>query len=264
MNEIVGRTLGKVGGSRLLMLSLGALLGGSMLGGLTLAAAHGGDETKIHSCLNPAGQIRIIKASETCKSSETALDWNGQGIQGDTGAQGPQGIQGPVGATGAQGPQGATGAAGANGTNGADGAQGPAGPQGTQGPTGATGAEGPQGAQGATGDTGAQGPQGVQGATGLTGPTGTATVTIKVVSATLDAGGSATKVTADCGVGHHALGGGGSSAGIEQLTRTYPSDSVGDPAANNSTNPRYWSAMWTSTNSGFPTQRSAYAICAPD
>jgi len=65
-----------------------------------------------------------------------------QGIQGDTGAQGAQGIQGVKGDTGAQGAQGI---------------------QGIQGVKGDTGAQGAQGIQGVKGDTGAQGPVGPAG-----------------------------------------------------------------------------------------------------
>uniref|UniRef100_UPI0011A2F6A9 Gly-Xaa-Xaa repeat protein n=1 Tax=Bacillus sp. DE0042 TaxID=2584950 RepID=UPI0011A2F6A9 len=104
-----------------------------------------------------------------------------QGVQGNTGATGPQGAQGNTGATGPQGAQGNTGATGPQGAQGNTGATGPqgvqgntgaTGPQGAQGNTGATGATGPQGAQGNTGATGATGPQGAQGNTGATGATG--------------------------------------------------------------------------------------------
>jgi hypothetical protein len=69
-----------------------------------------------------------------------------QGIQGVTGATGPQGAQGIQGVTGATGPTGSVG------------------PQGVTGATGPTGSVGPQGVTGATG------PVGSQGVTGVTGP----------------------------------------------------------------------------------------------
>ncbi|WP_306007443.1 Gly-Xaa-Xaa repeat protein, partial [Bacillus sp. MMSF_3353] len=91
-----------------------------------------------------------------------------QGVQGNTGATGPQGVQGNTGATGPQGVQGNTGATGPQGVQGNTGATGATGATGPQGNTGATGATGPQGAQGPTGATGATG----IGATGPTGPSG--------------------------------------------------------------------------------------------
>lgn len=38
--------------------------------------AHGGDEGKVHSCLSPAGLIRIVGEDVNCLTGETALDWN--------------------------------------------------------------------------------------------------------------------------------------------------------------------------------------------
>ncbi|KAF6561294.1 Gly-Xaa-Xaa repeat protein, partial [Bacillus sp. EKM202B] len=101
-----------------------------------------------------------------------------QGVQGNTGATGPQGAQGNTGATGPQGVQGNTGATGATGPQGVQGNTGATGPQGAQGNTGATGPQGVQGIQGPTGATGATGigvtgPTGPSGGpTGPTGPTG--------------------------------------------------------------------------------------------
>jgi hypothetical protein len=67
----------------------------------------------IHGCYNSQGALRVIdSASATCKSSETALNWNQRGIPGPTGAKGDQGIQGPSGPKGATGQKGATGSAG--------------------------------------------------------------------------------------------------------------------------------------------------------
>ena len=75
---------------------------------------HGGDATKIHSCVAKDGTIRIVSPTTTCKSAETALDWN---------------IVGP------EGPQGVPGVNGTNGTNGADGADGMDGAPGARGPS---------------------------------------------------------------------------------------------------------------------------------
>ena len=84
-----------------------------------------------------------------------------QGIQGDTGPTGSQGLQGIQGETGSTGPQGLQGIQGPTGLQGL---------QGTQGETGPTGPTGPQGLQGDTGPTGPEGLQGIQGDTGPTGP----------------------------------------------------------------------------------------------
>ena len=117
--------------------------------------AHGGDTTRIHSCVKTDGTLRIVTPITNCKSpSETALDWS---IAGQPGPAGPQGPQGPKGDAG---PQGSAGAAGPQGP------QGPAGAAGPQGPQGPAGAAGPQGPQGTKGDTGAQGPQGPAGTAG--------------------------------------------------------------------------------------------------
>ena len=112
-------------------------LGGITLGLVALLAVSGvgvaaiGDGP-INACYAKRdGSLRVIDRSVTqCKSSESALTWNGagpEGPKGDTGAQGPAGAQG---ATGPQGPKGDTGA------------QGPAGPQGATGPQGPAGTSG--------------------------------------------------------------------------------------------------------------------------
>jgi hypothetical protein len=74
-----------------------------------------------------------------------------QGVQGDTGAAGPQGLQGVQGDTGAAGSSGAAGSQGATGDTG------PAGPQGDAGPAGATGPAGPTGPGGPAGPPGSNG-----------------------------------------------------------------------------------------------------------
>jgi hypothetical protein len=71
----------------------------------------------IHACyLNaaggqPQGSLRVIDTakSQTCKATETALNFNQtgpQGAPGAAGAPGPKGAAGPKGATGAKGPAG--------------------------------------------------------------------------------------------------------------------------------------------------------------
>src|SRR5712692_343113 len=75
-----------------------------------VASAHGGDPTKIHSCVNNlSGELKIVSPNATCPSNSTPLDWNITGPQGPTGPTGPQGPAGPAGATGPTGPAGPTG-----------------------------------------------------------------------------------------------------------------------------------------------------------
>jgi collagen triple helix repeat protein len=113
----------------------------------------------IYACQsNTNGSLRVVSATTACKSGETAIQWNVQGVQGNTGATGPQGVKGDAGATG---PAGATGATGQQGLKGDTGATGAA------GVTGATGSQGLQGDTGATGSSGATGPQGPAGGTAL-------------------------------------------------------------------------------------------------
>jgi len=121
----------------------------SVLGVLCIAgyvSAHGGDTTRIHGCVsNSSGSLRIVAATGTCKSGETALDWNIVGPVGPIGSTGPQGATGPVGPVGpqgAQGPQGIAGAQGPQGVPGPQGAQGTQGPEGPAGPAGTDGASG--------------------------------------------------------------------------------------------------------------------------
>ena len=100
------------------------------------------------------------------------------GATGPTGPQGPQGIAGQDGATGPQGPQGiagqdgATGPQGLQGIAGQDGATGPTGPTGPAGVDGTNGIDGADGATGPTGPTGPAGVDGTNGIDGVTGPTG--------------------------------------------------------------------------------------------
>jgi hypothetical protein len=62
----------------------------------------------IHGCYKTnGGDLRVVDDStSSCRSSETALDWNQQG------APGPPGPSGPQGAQGVQGPPGASGVSG--------------------------------------------------------------------------------------------------------------------------------------------------------
>jgi hypothetical protein len=79
------------------------------VGAAAMVWGHGGDTSLIHACVAKDGTIRIIGANGTCKSNETALDWNIQGPQGLPGSQGIQGSpgdDGEDGATGETGPRG--------------------------------------------------------------------------------------------------------------------------------------------------------------
>jgi hypothetical protein len=121
------------------------------------------------------------------------------GSNGATGPQGLQGVTGNVGATGAQGIQGVTGNTGATGVQGLIGPTGAAGQQGATGTNGSNGATGPQGLQGVTGSVGATGAQGIQGATGNTGATGVQGVTGPTGAAGTNGSNGATGPTGDQG-----------------------------------------------------------------
>ena len=82
-----------------------------------------------HACYKTGpGDLRLIDfPAESCRPSETYVNWN---------KTGPRGPVGPIGPGGPAGPQGAPGKAGAQG---ADGPQGPQGPEGPMGPPGQQG-----------------------------------------------------------------------------------------------------------------------------
>jgi hypothetical protein len=61
---------------------------------VTLVNAHGGDPTKIHSCVKANGDISIVGPLATCGNNQTPLDWNQQGVQGPPGPTGAPGISG--------------------------------------------------------------------------------------------------------------------------------------------------------------------------
>ena len=127
------------------------------------AMATAQSNTVYYACVGNSGNVKMVKASETCKKNENRIEWNQRGPQGlagpagadgadgADGTDGTEGPQGPIGATGAQGPLGQPGSAGSVGPAGADGVQGPAGPAGNQGVPGPQGAVGPTGAQGEPG-----------------------------------------------------------------------------------------------------------------
>jgi len=101
------RQLGKYSG-----VAMGIFVGASMAT-IVGVSAHGGDMTRIHACVGPSGGVRIVDASAACRGSETAVDWNVQGLKGD---KGDAGLQGPKGDPGVQGPKGDQGDTGPAGT----------------------------------------------------------------------------------------------------------------------------------------------------
>ena len=100
--------LGKYSG-----VAMGIFVGASMAT-IVGVSAHGGDMTMIHACVGPSGGVRIVDASAACRGSETAVDWNVQGLKGDKGRS--QVLQGPKGDPGVQGPKGDQGDTGPAGT----------------------------------------------------------------------------------------------------------------------------------------------------
>src|SRR3954447_2413919 len=77
-----------------------------------------GSDGVIHGCYKSNGELRVIdpsaskKDQSSCKNDETALDWNRQGVKGDTGAPGTPGTPGAPGEKGETGAPGAPGAPG--------------------------------------------------------------------------------------------------------------------------------------------------------
>lgn len=60
-----------------LLLIVGALLGTIVSMTTTMVFAHGGDATKVHSCvMNTLLTVRIVGASTNCLGTETAVDWD--------------------------------------------------------------------------------------------------------------------------------------------------------------------------------------------
>lgn len=81
----------------------------------------------ITACADKKSGVIRFSAAGTCKKTETRLQWNTSGPQGDNGLPGlpgPAGASGPQGPTGPAGTPGAAGATGATGATGAPGAPG--------------------------------------------------------------------------------------------------------------------------------------------
>lgn len=116
--------------------AIGAVVTVLAAGGAVAASIPGPDGI-IHGCYNSSsGNLRVIEGTESCRSSELALNWSQNGRPGPQGPQGIQGPAGPAGPAGAPGPNGADGAPGLSGPAGADGADGQPGPAGPAGPPG--------------------------------------------------------------------------------------------------------------------------------
>ena len=93
--------------------AIGLALVALLVGGTAALATIPGTGGVISGCYAKRdGALRVIDASTSCKSGESALNWNQAGPQGPQGQQGQQGAQGPQGQTGPQGPQGPAGVSG--------------------------------------------------------------------------------------------------------------------------------------------------------
>ena len=112
-------------------ISIGAILGLSLMADQAYAHDGNSDPAVVHACVQKSSnQVRIVGVAGSCTNAEVALHWS---ITGPQGAQGPTGAQGAQGMPGPTGPQGIQGIPGAQGTQGLQGIQGP---QGVQGPPG--------------------------------------------------------------------------------------------------------------------------------
>jgi hypothetical protein len=71
---------------------------------IAVPAAQANTSKIYYGCVNNStGELRVVSANTSCKSTEHKIQWD------ETGAQGPKGPQGPTGAAGPQGPKGAQG-----------------------------------------------------------------------------------------------------------------------------------------------------------
>ena len=77
------------------VLSVGAMLLVTLVGGGTWAFAHGGDPEQVHTCVkDESGAVRVVAPEDECSKKEMSLDWNIQGPVGPQGAQGEPGVLG--------------------------------------------------------------------------------------------------------------------------------------------------------------------------
>lgn len=99
----------------------------TVAGTAVATGGRGGQEGVIHACANPAGKVRLVAETASCRARERAIAWN---VRGPAGPPGSDGSPGPAGAAGPQGPQGPPGPQGPAGSTGPTGPAGPAGPPG--------------------------------------------------------------------------------------------------------------------------------------
>ena len=90
-----------------------SLLAVGVVVGLAYGAIPGANGV-IQGCYDSGGNVKVVDALP-CPKGYTPLQWNQQGVKGDTGLQGPigpMGVPGPQGPQGLEGPKGDTGAPG--------------------------------------------------------------------------------------------------------------------------------------------------------
>jgi type VI secretion system secreted protein Hcp len=89
-------------------------------GGAIAAAAIPASDGEISGCYSKStadipGALRVIDATDSCRSDENPISWNQQGPQGEPGAKGDKGDTGPQGPQGPQGPAGSSASSGGGG-----------------------------------------------------------------------------------------------------------------------------------------------------
>src|SRR5690349_14455527 len=94
--------------------------GAVIIFGTALEAGAQTTATKVRACIGPSGGVRIVGATESCKSNESVLEWGGGTGQGPQGPIGPAGPAGPPGPQGPAGPSGSDGGVRVTNANGAD------------------------------------------------------------------------------------------------------------------------------------------------
>ena len=89
-------------------------------------AATGSSTSVIYACVkHNTGDVRLVHPGQSCRHSETRVQWNVKGPVGPVGPTGPMGLAGPAGPMGPTGPEGPAGADGVDGEDGADAVSGP-------------------------------------------------------------------------------------------------------------------------------------------
>jgi Collagen triple helix repeat (20 copies) len=92
------------------------------ISGVAVASSSQSGAGTVRACASKrTGELRLLRGSQRCRSTETRVSWNvrgPRGVAGRAGAPGSAGATGPAGPTGPQGAQGAAGATGPQGTAG--------------------------------------------------------------------------------------------------------------------------------------------------